>query len=75
MALNNQKLKLERDLAAIAKEEQKLEMLRKKRQELYSNPFKHLKEEDSKKPAKKGKKRTELDDLDGKTNSCFISLR
>jgi len=67
--LHNQKLKLEKELGLIAKEEQKLEMLRKKRKDLYSNPFKHIKELDSKEIQEKrkaeNKKKNEVEELEG----------
>lgn len=63
--LVNQKAKLEKELNLVAKEEQKLEMLRKKRKELYSNPFKHIKDP-TKEETKKGKKKKGIEGFDGK---------
>lgn len=57
--LINQKAKLEKEFNLVEREEQKLEMLRQKRKELYKNPFKHIKEV---KPQPK-KKREFTDDM------------
>ena len=42
--LVSQKSKLDKELSLVQKEEQKLEMLRKKRKDLFNNPFKNIKE-------------------------------
>ena len=42
--LVNQKSKLDSQLNLVKKEEQKLEILRKKRKDLFNNPFKDIKE-------------------------------
>lgn len=63
--LINQKAKLEKEFNLVAKEERKLEMLKKKRNELFSNPFKNIKEP-SADDIKKSRKRKSKNEFDGR---------
>ncbi|CAI2384210.1 unnamed protein product [Moneuplotes crassus] len=58
--LENQKLKLEKQFKMVSKEEDKLESIKKKRKELFSNPFSKIKAQD---PPKKSKPKDFNDDL------------
>lgn len=68
--IRDQREKMEKELRKVSSEEQKLEILRKKRQELYQDPFKKVKEqskEEVKNSGKKPKKKDSLEELEGKS--------